>query len=74
MLRYCCNGRDMVRKEILGGWERKVLEAYLRDERLIGYTALLSRIRKMGLKEIIEGCGRDLELLMKLLRKESKLA
>ncbi len=56
----------MVRKEILGKSERKVLEAYLRGERLKTYTVLLSRIRKIGLKAIIEGCESDLVLLKKL--------
>ena len=61
----------MVRKQILGDWERKVLEAYLKGERLKGYTALLSHIRKMGLKAIIEGCERDLVLLKRLIRIEA---
>ena len=61
----------MVRKGILGTWERNVLIAYLKGERLKGYTALLSRIRSMGLKAIIEGCERDLVLLRKLAQKES---
>ena len=61
----------MVRKQILGDWERRILEAYLKGERLKGYTALLSHIRKMGLKAIIEGCKRDLILLEKLMQKES---
>lgn len=60
----------MVRTQILGDWERKVLEAYLKGERLKGYTALLSHIRKMGLKAIIEGCERDLGLLRRLMTKE----
>jgi len=59
----------MVRKEILGTSERKILEAYLKDERLKDYTVLLHRIRKLGLKAIIEGCERDLELLRKLAKK-----
>jgi hypothetical protein len=63
---------NMVRKEILGTVERRVLEAYLRGERLKTYNVLLSRIRHMGLKNIIEGCERDLDLLRKLARKESK--
>ena len=62
----------MVRTQILGDWERKILEAYLKGERLKGYTALLSHIRKMGLKAIIEGCERDLVLLRKLVTKESE--
>jgi len=60
----------MVRKEILGTSERKTLEAYLRGERLKGYNTLLWRIRTMGLKAIIEGCQRDLELLRKLAQVE----
>jgi len=56
----------MVRKEILGTSERKIIEAYLKGERLKGYTAVLFRIRKIGLKNIIEGCERDLALLRKL--------
>ena len=60
----------MVRTQIFGDWERKVLEAYLKGERVKGYTALLSHIRKMGLKAIIEGCQRDLVLLQKLWEKE----
>jgi len=60
----------MVRTQILGDWERKILEAYLKGERLKGYTALLSHIRKMGLKAIIEGCERDLGLLRKLAKLE----
>ena len=61
----------MVRTQILGDWERKILEAYLKGERLKGYTALLSHIRKMGLKAIIEGCERDLALLKRLIRIEA---
>jgi hypothetical protein len=56
----------MVRKEILGTSERRILEAYLKGERLKDYTVLLHRIRKIGLKAIIEGCERDLTLLKKL--------
>jgi hypothetical protein len=56
----------MVRKEILGTSERKILEAYLRGERLKDYTVLLHRIRKIGLREIIKGCEYDLNLLRKL--------
>ena len=63
-----CTG--MVRKEVLGTSERKIIEAYLKGERLKGYTAVLFRIRKIGLKTIIEGCERDLELLKKLVKKE----
>jgi hypothetical protein len=50
----------------LGDSERKVLEAYLKGERLKGYTVLLTRIRQIGLKAIIEGSERDLKLLRKL--------
>jgi len=60
----------MVRKEILGSSERKIVEAYVKGERLTGYTAVLFRIRKIGLKAIIEGCERDLALLKHLLRIE----
>jgi hypothetical protein len=56
----------MVRNAILGDSERKVLEAYLKGERLKGYTVLLTRIRQIGLKGIIEGSERDLKLLRKL--------
>jgi hypothetical protein len=61
----------MVRKQILGDWERKILQAYLKNERLKGYTALLSRIRSIGLKAIIDGCEDDLELLRKLMQREA---
>ncbi len=60
----------MVRKEILGTSERRILEAYLKGERLKDYTVLLYRVRKIGLKAIIDGCERDLSLLKALLRKE----
>ena len=60
----------MVRKEILGTTERKIIEAYVKGERLTGYTAVLFRIRKLGLKAIIDGCERDLSLLRKLLEVE----
>jgi len=56
----------MVRNTLLGESERKVLEAYLKGERLKGYTTLLTRIRQIGLKAIIEGSERDLRLLKKL--------
>ncbi len=56
----------VVRNGILGDSEREVLEAYLRGERLKGYTVLLTRIRQIGLKSIIEGSERDLKLLRKL--------
>jgi hypothetical protein len=62
----------VVRTGILGAWERKVLEAYLKGERMKGYTALLSRIRAMGLKAIIEGCERDLAVLRRLAQKEAQ--
>jgi len=60
----------MVRKEILGTSERRILEAYLKGERLKDYTVLLHRIRKIGLKAIIEGCESDLSLLKKLAKME----
>jgi hypothetical protein len=56
----------MVRKEILGKSERKVLEAYLDGKKLKGYTTLFTRIRQLGLTAIIEGCEADLALLRKL--------
>jgi hypothetical protein len=62
----------MVRKQILGDWERRILVAYLKGERLKGYTALLSHIRKMGLRAIIEGCEKDLGILKQLAVKESE--
>jgi hypothetical protein len=64
-------GERMVRKEILGTTERKIIEAYVKGERMTGYTAVLFRIRKLGLKAIIDGCERDLALLRKLMSKES---
>ncbi len=60
----------MVRKEILGTSERAILEAYLKGERLKNYTVLLHRIRKIGLKAIIDGCEKDLILLRRLLKIE----
>ena len=63
----------MVRTQILGDWERKILEGYLKGERPKGYTALLSDIRKMGLREIIEGCERDIELLKRLRQSEKMI-
>jgi hypothetical protein len=60
----------MVRKEILGKSERRVLEAYLNGERLKGYNVLLWRIRQLGLKAIIMGCEHDLDLLKRLWRRE----
>jgi hypothetical protein len=62
----------LVRTQILGDWERKVLEAYLKGERLKGYTALLSHIRKMGLKAIIKGCESDLVILKELATRERR--
>jgi hypothetical protein len=59
----------MVRKEILGKSERKVLEAYLDGKRMKGYTTLFTRIRQIGLKAIIDGCEHDLDLLRMLLKK-----
>jgi hypothetical protein len=56
----------MVRKEILGKSERKVLEAYFVGKKMKGYTTLFTRIRQLGLAAIIEGCERDLALLRKL--------
>jgi hypothetical protein len=56
----------MVRKEILGETERRLIEAYLKGERLTGYNTVLWRIRRIGLKAIIEGCERDLVLLRRL--------
>jgi hypothetical protein len=56
----------MVRKEILGKSERKVLEAYLNGRRMKGYTTLFTRIRQLKLTAIIEGCEYDLALLKKL--------
>ena len=61
-----------VRKQILGDWERRILVAYLKGERLKGYTALLSHIRKMGLKRIIDGCEVDLRILKLLAAKEKE--
>jgi hypothetical protein len=62
----------MVRKEILGASERKIIEAYVKGERLKGYTAVLFRIRRIGLKDIIEGCEKDLALLRRLLQLEGR--
>ena len=56
----------MVRKEILGKSERKVLEAYLQGKRMKGYTTLFTRIRQLGLTAIIDGCEHDLALLRRL--------
>lgn len=62
----------MVRKEILGSSERKIIEAYVSGERLKGYTAVLFRIRHIGLREIIQGCEHDLALLKRLAKLESE--
>jgi hypothetical protein len=62
----------MVRKEILGTTERKIIEAYVKGERLKGYTAVLFRIRAFGLKTIIDGCEGDIVLLKKLLQRENE--
>ena len=62
----------MVRKEILGTAERRIVEAYVKGERLKGYTAVLFRIRKIGLRAIIEGCEHDLNLLRKLAKVEGE--
>jgi len=56
----------MVRKEILGASERRIIEAYVKGERLKGYTAVLFRIRQIGLRAIIEGSESDLVLLKRL--------
>ena len=63
----------MVRKEILGTSERKVIEAYLEGKckRLKTYNVILARIRNMGLRAIIEGCEKDLGILRKLEHKEN---
>jgi hypothetical protein len=54
---------NMVRKEILGATERRLIEAYLNRERLKGYNTVLWRIQQIGLKAIISGCERDLAIL-----------
>lgn len=61
----------VVRAQILGDWERRILEAYLKGERLKGYSGLLSDIRKMGLRRIIDGCEHDLTILKRLLQKDT---
>ena len=66
-------GLAMVRKQILGDWERNVLQGYLKGEHPKGYTALLFHIRKMGLKDIIEGCENDLRILKHLATKEKEI-
>lgn len=62
----------MVRKEILGKTERKLLEAFLNGERLKGYNTVLWRIRAIGLKAIIKGCEHDLALLRRLMKYETE--
>jgi hypothetical protein len=62
----------LVRKEILGTTERKLLEAYLNGERLTGYNTVLWRVRTIGLKAIIDGCERDLNILKRLLKHDMK--
>jgi hypothetical protein len=62
----------LVRKEILGETERRLIEAYLKGNRLKGYNTVLWRIHTIGLKAILEGCERDLTLLRKLLQKETE--
>lgn len=61
----------MVRKEILGQTERRILDAYLKGERLKGYQTVLWRIRAIGLKAIVEGCEHDLTLLKRLMKLET---
>ncbi len=61
----------MVRKGVLGESERKVLKAYLKGERLNGYTTLITRIRQMGLKAIIDEGKADLKLLERFARREA---
>ncbi|MGA3406344.1 MAG: hypothetical protein ABSD49_11490 [Candidatus Bathyarchaeia archaeon] len=62
----------MVRKKILGSTERKIIEAYVKGERLKGYQTVIWRIRRIGLKAIIVGCRRDLTLLETLLEIEDR--
>lgn len=62
----------MVRQVVLGESERRILQAYVKGERVKGYTSVLSRIRRIGLTNIIEGCERDLALLNKLAKLESE--
>lgn len=62
----------MVRKEILGQTERKIVEAYLNGDRSKGYQTVLWRIREIGLKAIVEGCERDLSLLKRLMKIEQE--
>lgn len=56
----------MVRRGILGDSERKALEAFLKGERVKGYTTLLTRVRQIGLGQIIKDSEHDLWLLKKL--------
>lgn len=62
----------MVRKEILGDTERRLIEAYMKGERMTGYNTVLWRIRRIGLKAIITGCERDLAILKRLLKLEGQ--
>jgi len=62
----------MVRAQILGDWERKIIQGYLKGEHPKGYTALLFHIRKMGLSAIIKGCEADLAILRQLATKEKE--
>ncbi len=62
----------MVRKGILGESERKVLEAYVKGERLKSYTTVITRLRQFGLGAIIQACEADLRLLRRFARIESK--
>jgi hypothetical protein len=62
----------MVRKEILGETERRLIEAYMKGERMTGYNTVLWRIRQIGLKAIISGCERDLVILKRLLKHEEQ--
>jgi hypothetical protein len=50
--------------------ERKIIEAYVKGERMKGYQTVLWRIRQIGLKAIIDGCERDLTLLKRLAQRE----
>ena len=62
----------MVRKEILGATERKIVEAYLNGERLKGYQTVLWRIREIGIKAIVDGCEYDLGILRRLMKHDEK--
>jgi hypothetical protein len=61
----------LVRKEILGATERRLLEAYLNGERLKGYQTVLWRIRTIGVRAIIDGCKRDIALLERLMKTDA---